>query len=90
MGRLFVCPSEPPTKCLMIILFSYFLAKFFAKICFKSFFDFCIIKIEKIECPKSIRNYEKNNAWNIRCLVGGSLGQTNKRPIVIYIRLTEF
>ena len=41
-------------------------------------------------CPKSIRNYEKNNTWNIRRLVGGSLGQTNKRPIVIYIRSIQF
>ena len=49
-----------------------------------------MIKINNFECPKSIRNYEKNNAWNIRRLVGGLLGQTNKRPIVIYIRLTEF
>ena len=31
-----------------------------------------------------------NNAWTIRRLVGGSFGQTNKRFIVIYDRLTEF
>ena len=49
-----------------------------------------MIKIKNFECPKSIRNYEKNNAWNIRLLVGGLLGQTNKRPIVICIRLTKF
>ena len=25
--------------------------------------------MKSFECPKSIRNYEKNNAWNIRRLV---------------------
>ena len=34
-----------------IILFSYKIAK---------------IKIKSFECPKSIRNYEKKNTWNIR------------------------
>ena len=30
------------------------------------------IEIKSFECPKSIRNYEKNNAWNIRRLVDKS------------------
>ena len=32
----------------------------------------------------------KKNAWNIRSLVGGSLGQTNQRTSVIYYKLTNF
>ena len=27
------------------------------------------MKIKSFECPKSIRNYENNNAWNIRHLI---------------------
>ena len=30
------------------------------------------IKIKSLECPESIRNYEKNNTWNIRHLVDES------------------
>ena len=56
----------------------------------KLFYYFLIIKIKSFECPKSIRNYEKKNAWNIRRLVGGSLGQTNQRTSVIYYKLTNF
>ena len=48
------------------------------------------IKIKSFECLKSIRNYEKNNAWNIRRLVTWSLGQTNQRTSVLYYRLTNF
>ena len=33
---------------------------------------------------------KRNNAWNIRRLVGGSLGQTNQQTSVLYVRLTEF
>jgi hypothetical protein len=28
-------------------------------------YNFTKIKIKSFECPNSIRNYEKNNAWNI-------------------------
>ena len=73
-----------------IIYFSYFLTKFFSNINSYIFFIFLIIKIKNFECPKFMRNYEKNNTWNIQRLVGGSIDQTNKRFIVIYIRLTEF
>ena len=30
------------------------------------------MKIKSFVCPKYIRNYEKNNAWNIRRLVDES------------------
>ena len=34
--------------------------------------------------------WKKNNTWNIRALVGGSLGQMNQRTSVIYYKLTIF
>ena len=39
---------------------------------FLFFYKFTKIKTNSFECPKSIRNYEKNNAWNIRRLVDES------------------
>ena len=30
------------------------------------------MKIKSFECPKSIRNHEKNNSWNIRRMVNES------------------
>ena len=38
------------------------------------------IKIKSFECPKSIRNYEKNNAWNIRRLVYESFVPSTREP----------
>ena len=38
------------------------------------------MKIKSFECPKSIRNYKKNNAWNIRHLVDKSFVTVNKQP----------
>ena len=38
-------------------------------------------KIKSFECPKSIRNYKKNNAWNIRHLVNDSFVPANQRII---------
>ena len=48
-----------------------------------------MIEIKNFECSKSIRSYEKSNAWNIKRLVGGSIGQTNDRSIVLFHKLTE-
>ena len=36
------------------------------------FYEFTKIKTMSFECPKSIRNNEENNAWNIRRLVDES------------------
>ena len=36
------------------------------------------MKIKSFECPKSIRNYKKNNAWNIRRLVDKSFVPANQ------------
>ena len=50
---------------------------------------FLIKRIKNFECPKSIRNYEKNNAWkNIRPLVDESFG--TQQPSVFYWRLSDF
>ena len=43
------------------------------------------MKIKSFVCPKSIRNYEKNNAWNIKPLVNESFVQATQRPSVSYI-----
>ena len=47
-------------------------------------------EIKNFECSKSIRSYEKSNAWNIKRLVGGSFGQTNDRSIVLFHKLSDF
>ena len=39
------------------------------------------MKVKSFECPKSIRNYKKNNAWNIRRLVDNSFVPANQRII---------
>ena len=61
---------RPSVWCSNCYFFSWFLAKFFAKILSIYFLIFFYkitkIEIKSFECPKSINNYEKNNAWNIR------------------------
>ena len=47
-------------------------------------------KIKSFECPKSMRNNEKNNAWNIRHLVDESSALASQRTSVSYCRLTDF
>ena len=56
---------------------------------FLFFYKITKIKIKSFECPKSIRNYEKNNAWSIRHLVDDLLVPSSKQPSVIYCRLTN-
>ena len=53
-------------------LFSYFFTK---------------IKIKTFECPKSIRNFEKNNAWNIRHLVNELFVPLTQHASVLFWRL---
>ena len=38
----------------------------------------------------SLRNDEKNKAWNIRRLVNDSLGPSSQRTSVVYCKLTDF
>ena len=47
------------------------------------------MKTKSFECPKSIRNYEKNNAWNIRHLVDESFVPATQRTSVLYCRLLD-
>ena len=49
-----------------------------------SFYDFTQIKISSFECLKSIRNYEKNDAWNIRRLVNEPIVPLAQRASVLY------
>ena len=37
-----------------------------------------------------MRNYKKNNAWNIRCLVDESFVTANQQTSVLYCRLSDF
>ena len=48
------------------------------------------MKIKSFECPKSIRNCEKNNVWNIRRLVVESFVPSTKLPNILYRRLSGF
>ena len=54
------------------------------------FFKFTKIKIKSFECPKSIRNYKKNNAWNIRRFVNESFVPANQQTSLLYCRLSDF
>ena len=38
----------------------------------------------------SLRNYEKNNTWNIRRLVDDSFGPSSQRTRVLHCKLTDF
>ena len=47
------------------------------------------MKIKSFECPKSIRNYEKNT-WNVRRLADELFVPTAQRTSVFYCRLSDF
>ena len=57
---------------------------------FLFFKNFMKIKIMGFDCLKSIRNYEKKNAWNIRCLVDEAFVPETQRASVLYWRLLDF
>ena len=48
------------------------------------------MKIKNFECPKSIRNYEKKNTWNVRPLVNESFVPSAQQTSVLYCRLSDF
>ena len=54
-----------------------------------SFYQITKMKIKSFECPKSIRNYEKNT-WNISPLVNKSFVPSAQRTSVLYRRLSDF
>ena len=45
-----------------------------------------ILKIKSFDWPKSVRNYEKKNTWNVRCLVDESFVPTMALPVVEFSR----
>ena len=66
------------TKRLMFQVLFFFIksCKIFCKIAFNLFIYLFVffykitkMKIKSFECPKSIRNYEKKNTWNVKPLV---------------------
>ena len=94
--RWFAGTNDLSTKRLMFQVLSFFhnflqnsLQKLFQFI-FLWIYEFTKIRIKSFECPKSIRNYKKNNAWNIRRLVDKSLVLANQRTSVLYCRLLDF
>ena len=52
-----------------------------------SFNNFTKIKEMIFECP--VRNYKKNNAWNIRHLVDESFVPVNQQTSELYCRLSD-
>ena len=90
--RLYKRTSDQVSDVPRLIFFPQFLAEFFAKIIpiYFYFFQFYKNKNKEFECSKSMRNYEKNNACNIRRLVAGSFVQTNQHPSELNYRLTVF
>ena len=84
------------------IIFFIITCKIFCKILFQKSFQFIYffqffykfkkMKIKSFECANSIRNYKKDNAWNIRPLVDKSFVAGNQQASVYvsYCRLSDF
>ena len=92
----FTGTNDSSTKRLMFQVLFFFhdflqnsLQKWFQFI-FLFFYKFTKIKTKSFECPKSIRNYKKNNASNIRRLVDESFVPANQQTSVLYCRLSDF
>ena len=94
----FAGTNDSSTKRLMfqvcIIFFFIIFCKILGKNRFNLFFNFFYkftkIKMKSFEWPKSMRNYKKNNPWNIRRLVDESFVPANQRTSVLYWRLSDF
>ena len=54
------------------------------------FYRITKMKIKSFECPKSIKNYEKKNTLNVRCLVDQSFVPSAQRTSILYCRLSDF
>ena len=83
--------KDSQTKHLMFpaLFFPRFLSKSFSKI-FLIYSLFFLIKIRSFECPKSIKNYEKTNAWIIRRLDNESFVSASQQTSILYCSLTDF
>ena len=82
-GSLGKMTCQPSVWCIIFFIIS-------CKIIFKNLFNLFLIKIKRFECLKSIRNYKRNNAWNIRGLVDQSFVPGNQWTSVLYCRLSDF
>ena len=82
-GSLGKMTRQPSVWCIIFFIIS-------CKIIFKNLFNLFLIKIKRFECFKSIRNYKRNNAWNIRGLVDQSFVPGNQWTSVLYCRLSDF
>ena len=85
MVRWFAGTNELLTKCPMFQVLFFFIISW--KILCKNYFNLFFyrstkIKIMSFECPQFIRNYKKNNAWNIERLVDDSFVPANQRIIL--------
>ena len=77
-----------------VLFFSMISCKILCKNRFNLFshflYNFTKIEIKSFECHKSMRNYKKDNAWNIRLLVNESFVPANQWTSVSYCRLSDF
>ena len=47
------------------------------------------MRIKGFECPKSVRNYEKKNTWNVKRFVDDSFVPSAQQTSLLYSRLTD-
>ena len=70
-------------KCLMFqVLFEKTLSIYFL-------ISYKITKIKSFECPKSIRNYEKKNTWNVRRFVDELFVPSAQQTSILCCRLSD-
>ena len=85
--------NNSSTKHVPSIIFHKILQKYLQKplqFIFLFLYKITKMKIKSFEFPKSIRNYEKKDTWNIRCLVDKSFVPSAQRTSVLYSRLLDF
>ena len=85
--------NDSSTKLLMFQVLFFFIksCKILCKNPFNLFFyKITKMKIKSFECPKSIRNYEKKNTWNVKRFVDDSFAPSAQQTSVLNSRLTGF
>ena len=92
--RLINQASDVPGTLFQVLFFFFIIScKILCKkgfnLFFLFFYKFTKIEINSFECPKSLRNYEKNNAWNIRRLVNELFVPSTQWASVLYWRLLD-
>ena len=88
----FAGTNDSSTKRLMfqVLFFFTISCKILCKNCFNLFFYRFTKMIKSFVCPKSIRHYKRNNAWNIGRLVDESIVPADQRTSILYCRLSDF